>query len=105
MESNDMHHKGRLRVGMRVRTNYGTGPYRITHVSEECTCPSFLDSLELGNNAPKSKPHYHLACKKDGLRDKFYLNGYDENLNSVWNNDRLIVCEEETMLLTLLCSL
>lgn len=92
---------GRLHVGMIVRTSYGTGPYRITDVVENCNCPKFLDELEFGDKAPKSKPHYHLVCKRlDNSRDSFHLNGYDENLLSVWGNDRLIDCSEET---TLLC--
>lgn len=96
---------GRIFNGMVVRTNYGSGPYEVERFIEGCTCPSFIDTLEFGANAPLSKPHYHIVCRKplhhrEGL---FHLNGYDENLNSVWDNDRLINCEEETLFLTMCC--
>lgn len=91
---------------MVVRTSYGTGPYSISKITEGCTCPRFLDSLEFGDSAPKSKPHYHLECKRlDNKRDTYYLNGYDDNMMSVWGNDRLINCSEETMLLCVGCNL
>lgn len=35
----------------------------------------------------------------------YYVNGYDENLNSVWDEDRVIVCAEETLFLTMCCGL
>lgn len=97
----------RFRKGMVVRTSYGTGPYEITEVSENCTCPSFLDSLNCGctETPPRSKPHCHIVCRRFGeKRDNYYLNGYDENGVCVWSdNDRLIVCEEETMFLSMCC--
>lgn len=87
---------------MVIRTSYGTGPYRVVDFEKDCTCPSFMDAITLGNKAPASKPHYHIVCRKVGESKGFYyLNGYDENLNSVWDNDRLIVCAEETLLLTM----
>lgn len=101
---------GRYYNGMVIRTSYGTGPYEITGVIGNCTCPSFLDSLEYsssGETPPPSKPHFHLTCR--GLGDKrseYYLNGYDENGNSVYSdNDRIIVCAEETLFLTMCCNL
>lgn len=91
---------------MIIRTSYGTGPYRVVDFKKNCTCPSFIDELNLGKNAPLSRPHYHFICKQVGENKGFYyVNGYDENLNSVWGNDRVIVCHEETTLLTLLCGL
>lgn len=93
----------RVYRGMVVRTNYGTGPYRVTSFIENCTCPSFLDTVNLGASAPPSKAHYHIRCKKDNERGDYHLNGYDENLNSVWDNDRLIDCAEETLFLTMCC--
>lgn len=91
---------------MVVRTSYGTGPYRIVGFEKDCICPSLMDSLTLMDKAPKSKPHYHLTCEKVGEKTGFhYLNGYDENLISVWNEDKLIVCSEETLFLTMCCNL
>ena len=89
----------RYYIGMKVRTSYGTGPYKIVSVSEECTCPSFVNMLNLRENAPKSAPHFHLVCKsisENGDRGNFYLNGYDNNLHSVWSNDYLIDLDEVT---------
>ena len=100
---------GRFNIGMVVRTSYGTGPYEITEVTDNCTCPSFLDTLNYGSRMetpPPSRPHCHIVCKRLGeKRDKYYLNGYDENGNCVWMDDRLIVCSEETMFLTMCCGL
>ena len=92
----------RVYNGMVIRTSYGTGPYRVVDFEKDCTCPSFMDVLEMGNDAPPSRPHYHLLCRKVGENKGFYhINGYDENLNSVWDNDRVIVCAEETLFLTI----
>lgn len=101
---------GRYYNGMVVRTSYGTGPYEITGVIGGCTCPSFLDHLEYGSRRetpPPSKTHFHLTCRGLGdKQDKYYLNGYDENGNSVYSdNDRIIVCAEETLFLTMCCGL
>lgn len=91
---------GRIHRGMILRTSYGTGPYEVVDFTENCTCPSFMDAITMCEDAPASKPHYHIICKCVGeQRGLSYLNGYDDNLNSVWNKDRLIVCEEETLLL------
>ena len=92
----------RFHKGMVVRTSYGTGPYRVHSFTEGCTCPSFLDTINM-RNPPPSAPHSHIVCKIDGKSGNYYLNGYDENLNSVWDNDRLIDCEEEALFLTMCC--
>lgn len=94
---------GRLHNGMIVRTSYNTGPYEVTSFTDGCTCPSFHDAITLCAEAPLSKPHCHIRCKKVGERGDYYLNGYDENFNSVWGNDRLINCAEETLFLTMCC--
>lgn len=95
--------------GMIIRTNYNTYPYVIEDVSGECTCPSFLDTLNYDSKRlepPKSNPHCHMECHKVGDKhDKGYLGGYDENGNSVWCSDRIIVCCEETLFLTMCCGL
>lgn len=86
---------------MLVKTSYNSGPYIVESVSEKCDCPSFLDSLDKGDEAPKSKPHVHIRCNRVGGRKNefYYLNGYDEELNCVWSNDRLILLHEETLML------
>jgi len=83
-----------LERGDIVRTNYGTGPYRICHITRGCVCSSYVDCI---NNMEKpSKPHVHLMVRSlDPIGSKMpsYLNGYDEGtLRSVWNDtDELIV--------------
>lgn len=80
-----------------VRTNYGTGPYLVTEVSEVCTCPRYHDMLALGDQAPPSEPHYHLVCraadrvgkrKRDGA-GTYYLGGYRPDGTCVWSKDRI----------------
>lgn len=95
----------RLREGMIVRTSYGTGPYVVTNITHGCTCPSFLDSLDM-SNPPASAPHLHITCRRVGeKRSDYFLNGYDEDtLMSVWSDDYLII-EETEMLLTIICIL
>lgn len=95
----------RFQKGQIVRTSYGTGPYVIMSIYGPSTEPSFVSSLN-GDNTP-SKPHFYLTVRPIGVKGNSdcYLNGYDENGNSVWNNDRLIFCSEETTLLTLAASM
>lgn len=97
-----------IKEGIIVRTSYGTGPYKILEVKHGCTCPSFIDAINLGSAATASKPHCHCICRSLNEPDKrkhFYLNGYDENLNSVWDSDRLVNIEEETLFLQMCCNL
>lgn len=92
-----------LHVGQVVRTSYGTGPYIIRNISEERTDPSFIDSLNLQEEAPRSLPHrnFEVSPLSDPKKKGYYLNGYDENLRSVWSDDYLVICEVETLLLSL----
>jgi hypothetical protein len=81
-----------VHVGDVVKTNYGTGPYRVEEVSELCTCPSYLSELN-GDGAP-SRPHVHLVLTKvddtKKRKARYWLNGYDPaTLQSVWSNDRI----------------
>lgn len=84
----------RLREGMYVRTNYNTGPYQIINILRDCTCPKYLDEIDM-DNPPASRPHIHMTVRKPGdspRRNPYYLNGYDEEtLHSVWSKDRLYV--------------
>lgn len=82
----------RLRVGMYVRTSYGTGPYEIVHIKRNCTCPKYLDIINT-HDPPASRIHIHLTCcDLDNPQSRYFLNGYDEEtLTSVWSNDRLYV--------------
>lgn len=90
-------------VGQVVRTSYGTGPYIIRNISGERTDPSFIDSLNLQEKAPRSLPHrnFEVSPLSDPKKKGYFLNGYDENLRSVWTDDYLVICEVETLLLSL----
>lgn len=92
-----------IRVGQVVRTSYGTGPYIIRNISGERTDPSFIDSLNLQEKAPRSLPHrnFEVSPLSDPKNKGYFLNGYDENLRSVWTDDYLVICEVETLLLSL----
>lgn len=92
-----------IQIGDIVRTSYGTGPYEICSVSGPFTSPSYLQSLNLGEKAPASPPHFSYTCRlaHDTKKRKadYYLNGYDGVTHcSVFNNDRLFVEREEILL-------
>lgn len=86
---------------MIVRTSYGTGPYVIKEIYGPCACPKYLDVIN--KRLAPSKPHYRLTLRSLNPRDRgdYYLNGYDKNGNSVWCSDRLIFCDDESTMLTL----
>ena len=69
----------KLRMGDMVKTNYGTGPYRIRYIKRNCTCPDYLDDINAGcGKAPPRKPHIHLTCTNPDGNGSFWLGGYDE---------------------------
>lgn len=92
-----------IRVGQVVRTSYGTGPYIIRNISGERTDPKFIDTLNLQEKAPRSLLHrnFEVSPLSDPKKKGYFLNGYDENLRSVWTDDYLVICEVETLLLSL----
>jgi hypothetical protein len=92
-----------LQIGDIVKTSYNTGPYRILHISGPHTNPSYVDSLNLRDKAPPSKPHYnmvvvpeHIVIGKERPNDYCYLNGYEPTADSatwrsVWSDDELYI--------------
>lgn len=88
-----------IQVGDIFRTSYGSGPYRAVQILRGCTCPRYLDEIEM-DDPPPSRPHIHIVCRcvaprfdREANKD-FYVNGYDETtLRSVWNDDCLEVIE------------
>jgi hypothetical protein len=66
----------KLEPGMLIETNY-SGPYRIKSVTRGCTCPNYVDTINLENPPPQS-PHIHIVCSNPDKTGEFYLNGYDE---------------------------
>lgn len=87
----------RLEIGDVVATNYGTGAYRIVEIERGCTCPDYLDEIEM-DDPPGSLPHLHIvAIYLAGPRKgrQAYLNGYEEGTGkNVWRpEDRLMLVE------------
>lgn len=92
-----------LEVGALIRTNYKTGPYRVTHVHGPCTCPEYVRSLD-GDDTP-SEPHYHLTCASAeapgnspkrfarGFGGPYFLAGFRPDGSSVWSSDRIELVE------------
>lgn len=67
----------KLEPGMLIETNY-SGPYRIKSVTRGCTCPNYVDTINL-KSPPPQPPHIHIVCSDpDGKGTPSYLNGYDE---------------------------
>lgn len=88
-----------IEIGQILRTNYGTGPYRVERITRGCTCKAPLDFNDEGPDMPA---HVHLVVR--GTEDEqphnrgeiFHLGWYDEEtLKSVVSpkRDRLILCE------------
>lgn len=67
-----------LAIGRVVSTSYATGPYRITNISEICSCGDYEEA------------HYHVMCKSDEVAGTFYLNGYRADGAHVKTDDYLI---------------
>lgn len=66
----------RLEKGMLIKTNY-SGPYRIIDIERGCTCPDYLDEIEM-DDPPPQPPHIHLTLSKPDGSGRFWLNGWDE---------------------------
>lgn len=98
---------GRFYEGMLIHTSYCSETYVVEKVTENCTCPNYVDFINLQDKAPKSKEHCHLTCHTLAKRtDQRWLNGYDEDGVNVWHrDDRIIVEAEETLLLTMICGI
>ena len=85
-----------LCVGEIVRTNYGTGPYRVVGAYGPCQCPKYLDWINQGQGVQASEPHFDLVCvdadarSRPGKDLRSYLNGYRRDGTSIWNDDFLI---------------
>ena len=66
----------RLESGMLIKTNY-LGPYRIVEVMRNCTCPSYVDEINMVN-PPEREAHMHLVLSGPDGKGIFYLNGFNE---------------------------
>lgn len=87
----------RLEKGMLIKTNYGTGPYRVISVKRGCTCPSCRYSNNF-RDAPKRPEHIHIFCEDPGnkRRNKSYLGGYiEETLTHLNGKDKIEILESD----------
>lgn len=81
-----------------IKTNYGTGPYRIESIIRGCACVHALD--ECNGIDEKLPPHCHLRLRdpEDGLIA--WLNYYDEEtLESVAPNRTGMIIENDRLIL------
>ena len=94
----------RLESGMLIKTNY-LGPYRIVEVMRNCTCPSYVDEINMVN-PPEREAHMHLVLSGPDGKGIFYLNGFNEqtllSLNKTFcghkkelDYDRIIILEQD----------
>lgn len=67
----------RLEIGMLIKTNY-SGPYRIKRVTRGCTCPSYIDYINL-RDPPPGRPHIDIVATRPDGSGEFYLNRWDED--------------------------
>lgn len=88
-----------MRIGSLIRTSYGSEfakPYTVERITTGCTCPEYVRKIN-GDETP-SEEHTHFRVTAPGAHGFFYLNGYKEvsptRWNSVWNDDYLIVLDE-----------
>lgn len=98
---------GVLAIGKVVKTNYGTGPYRIPKMHGPCTCPTYVDSINM-DNPPPTREHFHMTCRRVGEEkrgDDYYLSHLDRNGRSVvedkslaTHRDYLIFLDDEPSL-------
>lgn len=67
----------RLEIGMLVKTNYEERPYRITKIWRDCTCPDYLDTINM-RKPPAQPSHIHLELTRPDGSGKFWLGHFEE---------------------------
>lgn len=77
----------------------------IKEIHRDCTCTEYVTSLNfMIGEGPPSRSHMHLICEyleEPSKGKKAYLNGYNDNLESVWNSDRLTVLVQKPVQITM----
>lgn len=98
--------KIKLEPGMLIKTSYGEQHYRIKEVSRGCTCPNYVDTINM-KNPPDREPHIHIVCSdlNEHSRSEYYLNCYNEEtlhsldkscyLDEEFYDDYIIILEQD----------
>lgn len=83
----------KLKKGMLIKTDY-SGPYRIVEIERGCTCPLYLNEIDM-DNPPDQPPHIHLTLSRPDGSGRFWLGHYvEETLQSLYKT----YCGGKTML-------
>lgn len=61
---------------MLIKTNYSE-PYRITGLIRGCTCPFYIDEINM-DDPPPTSPHIHLTLTRPDGSGRFWLGHFDE---------------------------
>jgi hypothetical protein len=69
----------KLEPGMLVKTSYGEQIFRIKEVHRNCTCPRYVDTINM-EDPPDRPPHVHLVCSDEEPKSRTpsFLGDYDE---------------------------
>lgn len=67
----------RLEPGMLIKTNY-SGPYRIQSIKRDCTCPLYIDEINMAD-PPPTPSHIHIVCTMPGGSGKYWLGHWLED--------------------------
>ena len=95
----------RLEPGMLIKTNYSERQYRIVLIERGCTCPLYLDEIDM-DDPPPQPPHIHLTLTRPDGTGKFWMGHYvEETLLSLQKTycgmkpapdyDRIIILEQD----------
>ena len=95
----------RLEPGMLIKTNYSSEPYRIVEVERGCTCPFYLDEIDL-DEPPAQPEHIHLTLTRPDGTGRFWMGHYVEEtllsldktycgLKDKPDHDRIIILEQD----------
>ncbi len=67
----------RLEKGMLIKTNYSEQAYRIVEIERGCTCPTYINKLDM-DDPPAQPPHLHLTLTRPDGSGKFWISHFIE---------------------------
>ena len=67
----------KLTKGMVIKSSYDNWTYRIQSVVRGCTCPAYLDEIDMDDPPPRA-PHIHVKCTDMNDKGEYWFNWYDE---------------------------